>query len=210
MAGGPAVRLYRAEWSTNCERVGLALAHKGIEAQSVLIDYANRRPVEAISGQGLVPAIEDAGQVIHDSVAILRHVDERTPQPPLWPADAELRSEVDGFIDWFETEYKRPPNAIEAELGRDDPNEDLIGSLAAEMTANLASIEARLDSRPHLFGELGAADFVAYPFLKYGVRRDPADTELFHVILDDYQQLGDDHPRLRAWVERMAGLPCAY
>lgn len=51
MAGGPAVRLYRAELSTNCERVGLALAHKGIEAQSVLIEYSNRRPVEAVSGQ---------------------------------------------------------------------------------------------------------------------------------------------------------------
>ena len=41
MAGGPAVRLYRAQWSTNCERVGLALAHKGIEAQSVLIEYSS-------------------------------------------------------------------------------------------------------------------------------------------------------------------------
>ena len=55
MAGGPAVRLYRAEWSTNCERVGLALAYKGIEAQSVLIEYSNRGPVEAISGQAAGP-----------------------------------------------------------------------------------------------------------------------------------------------------------
>ena len=61
MAGGPSVRLYRAEWSTNCERVGLALAHKGIEAESVLIEYSNRGPVEAISGQGLVPVIDDGG-----------------------------------------------------------------------------------------------------------------------------------------------------
>ena len=77
MAGGPAVRLYRAQWSTNCERVGLALAHKGIEAQSVLIEYSNRRPVEAISGQPLVPVIEDAGEVVADSVEIMRHLDRR-------------------------------------------------------------------------------------------------------------------------------------
>ena len=89
MAGGPAVRLYRAQWSTNCERVGLALAHKGIEAQSVLIEYSNRRPVEAISGQGLVPVIEDAGEVVADSVAIMRHLDRRTPEPPLFPADPD-------------------------------------------------------------------------------------------------------------------------
>ena len=90
MAGGPAVRLYRADWSTNCERVGLALAYKGIDAQSVLIEYSNRGPVEAISGQGLVPVIEDAGEVIHDSVAIMRHLEARTPEPPLFPADPAL------------------------------------------------------------------------------------------------------------------------
>src|SRR5215208_771403 len=115
MAGGPAVRLYRAEWSTNCERVGLALAHKGIEAQSVLIDYSNRAPVEAISGQGLVPVIEDAGEVINDSVAIIRHLERRTPEPALFPRDPAARAGVDLFIEWFERVYKRPPNEIEAE-----------------------------------------------------------------------------------------------
>ena len=95
MAGGPAVRLYRAEWSTNCERVGLALAHKGIAAQSMLIEYSNRRPVESVSGQGLVPVIEDAGEVIHDSVAIMRHLDRRTPDRPLFPAEPAQRAAVD-------------------------------------------------------------------------------------------------------------------
>ena len=210
MAGGPAVRLYRAEWSTNCERVGLALAHKGIDAQSVLIEYSNRAPVEAISGQGLVPVIEDAGEVISDSVAIMRHLEGRTSEPPLWPADRRRREQVDGFIAWFESEYKRPPNAIEAELRRDEPDEALIFRLGTEMAACLALVEGLLDPGPYLFGELGAADFVAYPFLKYGLRRDPADTELFHVILDNYQQLGDEHPRLRVWIERMAEQPRAY
>lgn len=99
MAGGPSVRLYRAEWSTNCERVGMALAHKGIEAQSVLIEYSNRRPVEALSGQGLVPVIEDAGQVINDSVAILRYLEQRRPHPPLFAADPARRAELDVFIE---------------------------------------------------------------------------------------------------------------
>ncbi len=116
MAGGPAVRLYRADWSTNCERVGLALAYKGIDAQSILIEYSNRGPVEAISGQGLVPVIEDAGEVIHDSVAIMRHLEARTPEPPLFPADPACRAGVDVFIGWFEHVYKAAPNAIEDEL----------------------------------------------------------------------------------------------
>jgi glutathione S-transferase len=211
MAGGPAVRLYRAEWSTNCERVGMALAHKGIEAQSVLIEYSNRRPVEEISGQGLVPVIEDAGEVIHDSVAIMRHLERRTPEPPLWPADPADRAGVDVFIGWFERVYKAAPNAIEAELERDDPDDALIERLGSEMTERLDVFEGLLDRGDHLVaGQLTAADLVAYPFLKYAAHRDPADTELFHVILADHQPLGDSHPRLREWIERIGALPRAY
>ena len=59
-------------------------------------------------------------------------------------------------------------------------------------------------------GELSAADFVAYPFLKYAAGRDPADDEPFHVVLSEHQPLGDTHPALRAWIERIAALPSAY
>ncbi len=210
MAGGSAVRLYRAEWSTNCERVGLALAHKGIEAQSVLIEYSNRGPVEAISGQGLVPVIEDGGEVIHDSVAIIRHLDRRTPHPPLFPPDPAHRAGVDVFIEWFERVYKHAPNTIEDELDGGDPDQELIAAMGAEMTTRLDVFEGLLAGGDYLLGELGAGDFVAYPFLKYALYRDPADSEVFHVVLNDYQPLGDSHPNLREWIERIGELPRAY
>jgi maleylacetoacetate isomerase len=210
VAGGPAVRLYRAEWSTNCERVGLALAHKGIEAQSVLIEYSNRAPVESISGQGLVPVIEDAGEVINDSVAIIRHLERRTPEPPLFPADLARRAEVDLFIEWFERVYKAAPNEIEGELARADPDRDRVAVLGAEMGERLGAFERLLTGREFLFGEFGAADCVAYPFLKYAARRDQSDDELFHVILDEHQRLDDAHQNLRAWIERMSRRPRAY
>jgi glutathione S-transferase len=209
MAGGPSVRLYRAEWSTNCERVGLALAYKDIEAQSILIEYSNRGPVESVSGQGLVPVIEDAGEVINDSVAIMRHLDRRTPDPPLFPAEPSHRAGVEIFIEWFERVYKFAPNAIEDELETDSPDTELIERLGAEMQARLDVFEGLLDGSDYLLGPLGAGDFVAYPFLKYALERDPADDELFHVILDRHQQLGD-RSNLRAWIERIAALPRAY
>ena len=57
------MRLYRAPFSTNVERVALALAYKRIEVESVWIDYADRSAVERVSGQPLVPVLEfdDAG-----------------------------------------------------------------------------------------------------------------------------------------------------
>ena len=211
MAGGPSVRLYRADWSTNCERVGLALAYKEIEANSILIEYSNRKPVEAISGQGLVPVIEDAGAVMHDSVAIMRHLDRRTPDPPLFPEDRTCRAGVEIFIGWFEHVYKAAPNAIEAELEKEAPDMKLVDSLGAEMEARLDVFEGLLAGGDYLVaGQLGAADFVAYPFLKYALARDPDDTELFHEILERYQPIGPSHPRLREWIERIGALPRAY
>ena len=58
-----------------------------------------------------------------------------------------------------------------------------------------------------LMGEaLGAADCIAFPFLKYALRRDPADDELFHVMLDEHQALGEEHRLLPAWIERVDAL----
>jgi glutathione S-transferase len=210
MAGGPSIRLYRAAWSTNCERVGLALAHKGIEAQSVLIEYGDRSPVEAISGQGLVPVIEDSGKVVSDSVAILRHLERRRPEPPLFPADPARRAEVDLFIDWFERVYKQAPNELEHELERAAPDAELVTARGTEMRNRLGVFERLLEGRDYLFGDFGAADCVAYPFLKYAAGRDLADDELFHRILADHQPLGDEHPRLGAWIERVGARPRAY
>jgi glutathione S-transferase len=71
--------------------------------------------------------------------------------------------------------------------------------------------ESLLDGRPYLFGDtLSAADCVAFPFLKYAAIRDPADDELFHRVLEDYQPLGDAHPQLAAWIERVNGHPRAF
>jgi glutathione S-transferase len=204
------IRLYRAEWSTNCERVGLALAHKGLGVESVVIQYSDRSLVERVSGQGLVPVIEDDGTVVADSTAILRYLEERFPDSPLFPADPARRAEVDVFLDWFNEVWKRPANELEEVLEGDSPDATRVDALSSEIQASLPRFEGLLAGREFLMGDaLGAADFAAFPFLKYGLHRDPADTELFHVMLDEHQDLGE-MPRLRAWIERVNGQPRAF
>lgn len=203
------MRLYRAPFSTNVERVALALAYKELEVESVWIDYADRAAVERVSGQPLVPVLEfDDGAVVYDSMQIIRVLEERHRFPPLYPADAAGRARALHFIDWFNDVWKVAPNAIEAEISRDTPDVARIDALAAEMAVALDRFEAMLDGREHLLADaFSAADCAAYPFLKYALWRDPADDELFHRVLDGYQRLGDDHPRLTAWIERVDARP---
>jgi glutathione S-transferase len=204
------LRLYRAPFSTNVERVALALAHKGLDVESVVISYDDRSPVVEVSGQGLVPVLVDDDQVIPDSTRILRHLEARWPDPPLFPGDAARRAELDVFLDWFNEVWKLAPNAIEAELERDGPDERRVEELSGRMRASLDRFEDMLDGRDHLFGDdFSAADCAAFPFLKYAKLRDPADDELFHRILEQHLQLDGGHPRLSAWIDRVNERPRA-
>jgi glutathione S-transferase len=202
------LRLYRAPYSTNVERVTLALAHKGLgsEVESITIDYADRTPVLEASGQPLVPVLEDDGMVVFDSLAILRHLEARWPEPPLFPADPARRAELDVFLDWFDRVWKVAPNAIDAELGADAPDADRIAELGAEMDGRLDLFEAMLSGRDHLLGDFSAADCAAYPFLKYAAGREPEDPDSFHEVCDTYQHT-EGRPALAAWIERMAQRP---
>ena len=165
---------------------------------------------ERAEAQGLVPVIDWDGRVVADSMAIIRFLEEREPDPPLFPSDPARRAEMDIFIDWFNRVWKLPPNAIEAELGKPEPDADRIADWSAEMAAALETFEAMLAGRDHLMGdEFSAADCCAFPFVKYALRRDPADSELFHVVLDEHQTLTEDHPRLREWIGRVDGRPRA-
>ncbi len=204
------IRLWRAAFSTNAERVALALAHKGLAAESVVIEYSDRSAVLEVSGQELVPVIDEDGTVVHDSLAILRHLEEVHPDPLLFPADPARKAEVELFLEWFDRVWKVAPNAIEAELGAGSVDDGRIGRLSAQMDAHLDLFERLLHDRDHLMGdELSAADLAAFPFLKYARPREPGDDEAFHRILDEHQTLGHARPRLAAWIDRVDGLPRA-
>src|ERR671922_2759765 len=129
--------IYRIPFSTNVERVSLALAHKGIDVEWADVDPADRSEVERISGQPLVPVLVDDGRVVADSTIILRYLEELQPEPALWPSGEARRAELDVFLDWFNRIWKRPPNEIEAERGSAEPDDARIDELGRELTGSL-------------------------------------------------------------------------
>jgi glutathione S-transferase len=201
------VRLYRIPFSTNVERVALALAYKGLDAEPVEVDPADRSPVVSASGQELVPVLDADGRIVSDSTLILEYLEERYPDPPLYPRDPARRAECVVFVDWFNRVWKVAPNAIEAELSRVNPDRARIATLGAEMARSLDLFESLLAGGDFLLGEFTAADCAAFPFLKYALLHDPEDEETFHRILVENLPLGVGHPRLAAWIRRMDARP---
>jgi glutathione S-transferase len=202
------IRLYAIPYSTNVERVALALGHKGVDAEVVMCDARDRTPIREASGQDLVPVLDDEGFVVVDSSRIIEHLEERFPDPPLFPAEAARAAETRVFVDWFNRVWKVPPNRIDAELAADEPDHVLVEALAAEMRASLTLFEAMLDGRGHLLGdEFSAADCAAFPFLKYGLWLRDDDDERFHRILAEHLALDGGYPRVEDWLRRVDERP---
>ena len=201
------IRVYRIPFSTNVERVALAAGHKAIEIEWIDVDPSDRSPVEAVSGQPLVPVLVDGDEIVSDSPVIIDWLERRVPDPPLFPREPARRAEVRVFVDWFNNVWKRPPNLIADEEEKPEPDAARIAKLAARMRGSIPLFEDLLNGRNYLFGDFGAADVIAFPFLKYAAFGAPADDdERFHHILVEHQPLDGGSP-LRAWAERVDSHP---
>jgi glutathione S-transferase len=203
------LRVYRIPFSTNVERVALALAHKGVGVEWIDVDPDDRSEVVRVSGQELVPVVEHDGQVLTDSPVILEYLEERYPERPLLPADPARRAEVRVFCAWFNRVWKLAPNAIVAEEARTRADAARIAALGEELRGTRDLFEELLAGRDFLLGELSLADVTAFPFLKYAVLWQEGDPDRFHEVLREWLAVDGGYPRLEAWIHRLDALPRA-
>ena len=76
-------------FSPYCWRTRFALAHKGLDFDTVPVRFADKQPI-AFSGQERVPVIRDGDRAVADSWAIACYLDEAYPDlPPLFASAAE-------------------------------------------------------------------------------------------------------------------------
>jgi maleylacetoacetate isomerase len=86
------MKLYTYFRSSAAFRVRIALNLKGIDYEAVPVhlgrDEHRSEDFRNVNPQGLVPAIEDDGVVLSQSLAIIEYLDARYPEPRLLPAQA--------------------------------------------------------------------------------------------------------------------------
>ncbi|HEY1259933.1 MAG TPA: maleylacetoacetate isomerase [Stellaceae bacterium] len=92
------MKLYGYFRSSAAFRVRIALNLKGLAYDAAFVHLRrndqSRPDYLAVNPQGLVPALEDDGNVLIQSLAIIEYLDETHPDPPLLPQNAADRARV--------------------------------------------------------------------------------------------------------------------
>lgn len=199
-----AMRLYTFWRSSAAFRVRIALALKGVAHQQVAthLGRAEQRAAGYVADnpQGLVPALDEDGFVLGQSLAIIEYLDETHPEPPLLPGDARGRAIVRSLAqaiacDIHPLNNLRVLNYLKGPLGQDQDGVDrwyrhwiATGFEALETLSQRYSADGA-----HLYGDqVTLADVCLVPQL-YNARRFQCDLAPF--------------PTLTAIGEKLARLP---
>jgi len=190
------ITLYDADRCPYCARVRIALAEKGIEYETVEVDLDYRPAwIYEKNPLGRVPVLEEDTFVLAESAVIDEYLDDRYPEPPLWPADPAERALGRMLVFLFD-ELSRPYYALRR--GED--------GAADRLDVALGELDALLEGRPFLSGrEFGLADIAYVPWILRARDRLDVDLSRFSALADWLARL-EVRPPIAAEIEVVGSL----
>jgi RNA polymerase-associated protein len=190
------ITLYDAARCPYCARVRIVLAEKGLEYEVVEVDLDDRPAwIYEKNPLGRVPVLEEDDFVLPESAVIDEYVEERWPEPPLWPADPGERALGRLLVYRFD-ELSRPYYALRrGEAGARE-----------RLDEQLAALSMRLEHRPFLSGaDFGLADIAYVPWILRARERMDVPVDPFPALADWVGRLLE-RPSIAAESELVAAL----
>jgi glutathione S-transferase len=204
------LQLYYGSGSPYAWRVQLALEHKALPYERIVLSFAKgdlKTPEHlARNPRGKVPVLVDGGFALYESAAIIEYLDDAYPAQGrrLFPGDARARAVQRRVILETNDSFEKASDPLVEQALSVKPEERNAETIAKARDATRAEL-AHL--APGLAGEFfagdgpGAADFTVYTILGF-LRR--CATRLPEIGFDDL--IG---PRFGAWMRRMDQLEYA-
>jgi glutathione S-transferase len=172
--------LYTAERCPFAARVRIVLAEKALDYDAVEIDL-NDRPAWLYEKNplGKVPVWEEeGGLVLPESWVIMEYLDERYPEPALWPADPAERALGRLWLDRFDDRLGDAYYALRRGEGPE------------QLDAKLAELDRALEGQQYLSGrDYGLADIGYAPWILRARDMLDVDLERFTDLSDWFERL---------------------
>ena len=189
------MKLYNTKTSGNGYKVRLLLALLGVRYEQVLLDFAagehKREPFLRISPRGQVPALEDDGVVLWDSIACLAYVARKHGGERWLPTDPAGLGAVMQWLALSENEIMyglQYARGILRKIREGDYEE-----CRARGRAALEVLEGRLKDNDWLaLGRPTIADIACHSYV---------------ALADEAGLPLDAYPGIRAWLARIEALP---
>src|SRR3954462_7192402 len=190
------ITLYDADRCPYCARARIVLAEKGLEYETVVIDLDDRPAwIYEKNPLGRVPVLEEDTFVLSESAVIDEYLDDRYPEPPLWPADPAERALGRMLVFRFD-ELSRPYYALRR--GED--------GATGRLDAALGELDAVLQGQPFLSGrEFGLGDIAYVPWILRARDRLDVDLSRFSALADWTARL-EERPSIAAEIEVVSSL----
>jgi len=195
------ITLYDNPFSPFARKVRMALRYKQVGFESIdALASSELDRLRRVNSRAEVPVLVDGSLTVVDSADILAHLEDRFPRPALLPTSLELRAKArswqriaDGVLDaivhdislWTWPTHHR----------KDAPPPGLLDAGHRDLEALLSRLEATLDARGFVCGELSIADLALFPHV--------SSLKLLGVRLEAAK-----HPKLLRWNREMRTLPC--
>ena len=194
------MQLWSGVLSNNAAKVRIVLAEKGIDVEIHEVPWTKEslwepKPAEflAVSPRGEVPVLIDDGFVVHDSTVINEYLEERYPEPALFPADTRTRAECRIWEDEGDFNQKHVAVLI-SDFFLGEPEAPLTPAAREAIDALgefYKRLDSQLDGREYLCGGFSVADISVFMTLAFAVTLGAEITQ----------------ENLEAWYERMMARP---
>lgn len=207
-----ALEVYWGSGSPYAWRVLLALEVKQIPYESKRLSFTDEDLKSdeylAISPRGKVPAIRDGSVTVHESIAILRYLEDLKSEPALFGNGPVERSkiwcsimEIMNYIEPNILDYAR--TIFYGELA----DKKQIAITAREAIENeLTNLNSSLINKNYLASDkLSAADIVLYPVIPFLSRA--AMKENTEEVSGKLRAIDEHYPAIGAWCKRIESIP---
>ena len=142
-----ATRLFNSKNSMFCEKLRVVLSMKKVPYDVVDVRADERKSLLAFSNQRKVPTMDFDGQCIQDSTILAKYLEEKYPEPTIYPDNASDKGLCLMLEDWADEDLNGAVMSF-----RRAKDEEAVKQAEKGLAVHLENLDLLYSGRDYIFG----------------------------------------------------------